>query len=65
MNDVNTKTKTLKLRKIPPDVYGILLRIQGDKKVKCNCQYSLEQTVYMIIRKMAETNLIVDIDSNH
>lgn len=52
-------TKTLKLRKIPPDVYNILLKIQGDKKVKCNCQYSLEQTVYMIIRKTSETEDIV------
>jgi len=43
-------TKSLKLRQIPPDVYQLLLKIQGEKKVQCNCQYSLEQTVYMIIR---------------
>jgi hypothetical protein len=54
MDAKKTETKTFKLKKIPPDVYNILLKVQGDKKVKCNCQYSLEQTVYMIIRENAK-----------
>lgn len=50
------KTKILNLRKIPMDVYKMILEQQGIKKAECGCQYSMEQTVYMLIRRACRTN---------
>ena len=48
-------TKEIKLKRTPPDVYKILLKEQARKKISCGCQFSLEQTVYMLIRKFEKT----------
>lgn len=51
-----SKTKTLKLRKIPMDVYKLILKHQGIKKTECGCQYSMEQTIYSLIRRACKVN---------
>ncbi len=43
--------KQFRLREMPEDVYHILLTTQAEKKKSCNCQFSLEQTIYKIIRE--------------
>jgi len=45
--------KTCTLRKgMPPDVYAIVIREQGVIKIKKRrAQYSIEDTIYEIIRK--------------
>ncbi len=48
------KLKQHKLKAIPPDVYDILLDEQKEKKKQCHCQYSIEQTIYMLIRRAAK-----------
>ena len=48
------KTKSYNLKEIPEDVYGILLRKQVEKKIKCKCQYSIESVIYAIIRDSAK-----------
>jgi hypothetical protein len=48
---VGYKPKQMRLREMPKDVRDILLDVQTTKKKKCNCHFSLEQTIYMIIRK--------------
>lgn len=45
------KAKKMILRNIPKDVYKIILTEQGKKKVDCECQFSIEQTIYMLIRR--------------
>ena len=45
------KAKQLRLREMPEDVYSILLKEQAEQKQKCKCQFSLEQTIYKLIRK--------------
>lgn len=45
------KPKQLRLDAVPKDVYKILITEQGKKKVDCECQFSLEQTIYMLIRR--------------
>lgn len=48
------KGKKMILRNIPKDVYKIILVEQGKKKVDCECQFSIEQTIYMLIRWAAK-----------
>lgn len=48
------KPKNLQLRGIPKDVYDILIDKQALQKKKCSCQFSLEQTVYQLIRKFGK-----------
>jgi len=44
--------KALTLRRIPPDVFKILLIEQHKEKInKCKGQFGLEQTIYKIIRE--------------
>lgn len=44
-------TKSFLLRKIPPDVFRILLVEQSKEKIKKNKgQFGIEQTIYKIIR---------------
>jgi hypothetical protein len=48
------KPKHLQLRGMPKDVRDIILEFQKEKKQTCNCQFSMEQTVYMIVRKASK-----------
>ena len=50
-NEPKHKLHQMRLNAIPDDVRTILLRAQLEKKISCNCQFSLEQTVYMLLRK--------------
>lgn len=53
MSEENHETKrTYTLRNgMPPDVYAIIIREQGVLKMKkCRAQYSIENTIYEIIR---------------
>jgi hypothetical protein len=47
----NYKPKHLQLRGIPKDIYDIVIDAQAEQKKKCNCQYSLEQTIYLLLRR--------------
>lgn len=47
-------TKKLLLRAVPLDVYRIILQEQAEQKVNCNCQFSIEKTIYKLIRKAKE-----------
>lgn len=51
MDTTNYKPKQMRLREVPKDVYDLLLEAQLNQKKKCNCQFSLEQTIYMLVRK--------------
>lgn len=44
----------MRLREMPEDVRAIVLKVQAEQKVKCNCQFSQEQTIYKLIRKAAK-----------
>jgi hypothetical protein len=44
------KLKQHKLKAIPEDVYRIILEKQLEHKLHCNCQFSIEQTIYKLIR---------------
>lgn len=44
-------TKSLLLRQMPLDLHGYLLTKQAELKIKCNCQMSIEGTMYSLIRK--------------
>lgn len=50
------KPKQYRLREMPKDVHQILLSEQATQKSKCNCQFSLEQTMYMLIRKAKKSD---------
>lgn len=41
---------TLQLRMVPEDVRKEILEMQVYMKMKCSCNFSLEKTVYKIIR---------------
>jgi hypothetical protein len=45
------RQNSLTLRVVPQEVRKELLLEQGKLKKKCNCQISLEQTAYNIIKK--------------
>lgn len=48
--------KQIQLRNVPEDIRVILIREQAELKEKCNCQKSLETTIYSIIRQLKKTN---------
>jgi hypothetical protein len=48
------KPRQMRLREMPEDVRKILLQKQAEHKIKCNCHYSLEQTIYKLIRAAAK-----------
>lgn len=50
------KPKQLRLREMPKDVYDLILEAQLVQKKKCNCMFSLEQTIYSIIRKVSKSD---------
>jgi len=50
-----TKPKQMRLRNMPQDVRDIIIREQAKLKEKCNCQKSLETTIYSLIRQTAPT----------
>lgn len=52
--DLSYKPKNCRLRGIPKDVYDIIIDAQAEKKKNCNCQYSIEQTIYLLIRKVTK-----------
>ncbi len=58
-SSIPTNTKAILLRKMPPDVYKIVIEAQGKKKTDCSCQFSIEQTIYMLIRRIVKEELIV------
>jgi hypothetical protein len=37
-------------KRMPADVIRILIAKQGEMKLLCKCQFSLEQTLYKLIR---------------
>lgn len=50
--NTNRDGKVYPLKKMPPDVYKILAAEQGKIKAeKMTSQYSLEQTIYKIVRE--------------
>lgn len=51
------KLKTLPLKKVPKDVYDILLDKQLMFKKNCNCSYSLQRTVFAIIRQSKDIDI--------
>ncbi len=52
MSETNEdKPKQHKLKAIPADVYTIILEQQAKSKIDCKCQFSIEQTIYKLIRK--------------
>lgn len=53
----NYKPKSSRLSAIPKDVYDMILEAQLQQKQKCNCQYSIEQTIYLMIRKLKRENV--------
>ncbi len=56
MSETNEeKLKQHKLKAIPADVYTILLEQQAKTKIECRCQFSIEQTIYKLIRKAVKT----------
>lgn len=50
------KPKQLRLRQMPKDVYDLVITAQAEQKKKCNCQYNIEQTIYLMIRKLEKRN---------
>lgn len=44
-------TKSLLLRQMPKDIHDYLLGQQMELKKSCNCQKSIETTIYSIIRR--------------
>lgn len=44
---------SIKLLVVSPNLKRLILEEQVEMKLKCNCQFSLEQTIYAIIRKWA------------
>ena len=57
MSDEIYKSKQMRLREMPKDVYEILIDAQSAQKKKCNCQYSLEQTIYKLVRLTAKSEV--------
>lgn len=51
------KPKNSRLRAIPKDVYDTIIDEQAKQKKKCNCQFSIEQTIYLIIRKISRKDV--------
>jgi hypothetical protein len=51
------KKKPMILRDIPSDVKKIILQEQGKKKADCECQFSMEQTIYMLIRRAVKKDV--------
>jgi hypothetical protein len=47
-------------RHMPADVYRLLLIRQGEIKAACNCQISLETTIYKMIRAAKDLPLTPD-----
>lgn len=45
---------SINLKVVSPYIKSLIINEQVDLKIKCNCQFSLEQTVYTIIRKWAK-----------
>ena len=41
---------------MPKDIHDILLDAQAEIKKKCDCQFSIEQTIYSLIRKSVKKN---------
>lgn len=37
-------------KKMPADIYSIILKKQSEIKNDCNCQFSLEKTIYKLIK---------------
>lgn len=49
----STKNKrgiTFSKKNIPPEIYKLLIKKQSEIKSECGCQFSLEATVYKLIR---------------
>lgn len=44
------KPKSILLKDIPEDIYKEILRVQGDEKTKRSVQFSLDKTVFKIIK---------------
>lgn len=54
---MDNKPKSILLRDVPLEVYQHLIKIQAEKKQKHNKgQFSLEMTVYSIIREHKKEN---------
>jgi hypothetical protein len=51
MPETRKGSGSIKLHVVPEEVRKVLLSEQGFLKKKCNCQISLEQTAYNIIKK--------------
>jgi hypothetical protein len=45
------KPKSYRLREMPKDVYDLIIDEQAKKKKSCNCQFSIESTIYMMLRR--------------
>lgn len=45
------RANSIDLRSPPKDVRKEILEMQTYMKMKCSCNFSLEKTVYMIVRK--------------
>lgn len=48
------RAKQARLRGIPKDVYDIIIDAQATQKKKCNCLFSIEQTIYLLLRKVVK-----------
>ena len=51
MDTTNYKPKQMRLREMPADVYDLLIDAQAEHKKKYKVQFSLEQTIYKLLRK--------------
>lgn len=47
-------------KSVPVDVYRILLIKQAEIKIACNCQYSIEQTIYKMIRAAKDLPITIE-----
>jgi hypothetical protein len=59
MDTINNlyKPKNARLRAIPKEVYDIIIDAQAEQKKKCNCQYSIEQTIYLLIKRVKKQEI--------
>jgi Tfp pilus assembly ATPase PilU len=58
MSAVPNRKRSFTLKQIPKDVWDIMIDQQADFKKTCDCNYSLERTVFKIIRASKDFKFI-------
>lgn len=48
---------SIRSKYMPKNIYTILLKKQGEMKAACGCQFSLEKTIYKIVKYVEDKDI--------